>query len=73
MFSDAMGEKAVSVLLYGNRFTVYTDHQHLKWLMSVKDPSNRLMRWSLALAEYSFSIEYKPGRVHSNVDALSRV
>ena len=33
--------------LYGNQFTVITDHNPLRWLQSVKDSSDRLLRWSL--------------------------
>lgn len=28
---------------------------------------------SLALAHYNFSIEYEPGRAHSNIDVLLRL
>ena len=31
--------------LYGQRFTVVTDHQPLQWLMTVKNPAARLARW----------------------------
>jgi len=41
--------------------------------MTYKDSSARLMRWSLGLQEYDFKIFYKPGRLHANVDALSRL
>lgn len=51
------GIKHFRCYLYGTDFTVYTDHQPLKWLMSVKEPNNRLIRWSLALSEYTFKIE----------------
>lgn len=67
------GIKQYRTYLFGQDFIVYTDHQPLKWLMSVKDPSNRLMRWSLSLAEYSFKIEYRPGKKQAHVDALSRL
>lgn len=67
------GIKQFRNYLWGQEFTVYTDHQPLKWLMGIKDPSTRLMRWSLALSEYTFNIEYKPGKKHTNVDALSRI
>jgi hypothetical protein len=59
--------------LYGTKFTVITDHHALKWLMSIKAPSDRLVRWSLKLQEYDMEIQHRPGRVHSNVDPLSRM
>lgn len=31
------------------------------------------MRWRLKLEEYDYHIEYKPGKVNSNADALSRI
>ena len=58
--------------LYGRRFRIVTDHQPLTWLFNIKDPKSRLVRWRLELEEYDYSIVYKPGRVNSNADALSR-
>lgn len=58
--------------LYGRKFTILTDHRPLSWLFSCKDPSSRLIRWRLKLEEFDYVIKYKPGRVNSNVDALSR-
>lgn len=58
--------------LYGRKFTLITDHRPLVWLQSIKDPSSRLIRWRLQLIEYDYKITYKPGRINSNADALSR-
>ena len=33
----------------------------------------RLLRWSLALQAYDFDVCYRPGRLHGNADALSRL
>ena len=54
------------------KFTVYTDHQALKWLHFIKDPQGRLGRWAIALQGRDFEIVHKFGRLHRNADALSR-
>ena len=52
-------------------FTVITDHQALTWLNTNKNLNSRLMRWSLLLQDYDFTIVYKQGK--SNIaDPLSR-
>ena len=58
--------------LYGQNFIVVTDHQALRWLHSVKDPSSRLMRWRLKLRDFQYEIVYKSGKTNKNADALSR-
>ncbi|XP_048515544.1 uncharacterized protein LOC125502056 [Athalia rosae] len=58
--------------LYGKTFTLVTDHRPLTWLQSLKDPSSRLARWKVHLMDYQFNIQYKPGRINANADALSR-
>ena len=58
--------------LYGTPFRVQTDHNALKWLMTTKDLTGKLARWSLKLQEYDFIIDYRKGALHANVDALSR-
>lgn len=58
--------------LLGHKFTVITDHNPLRWLMGIKNPSGRLARWALAIQEYDVEIQYKPGKKHGNADGLSR-
>lgn len=58
--------------LYGYKFKIVTDHRPLTWLFNAKDPGGRLLRWRLKLEEYNYEIIYKPGRINSNADALSR-
>jgi hypothetical protein len=59
--------------LYGTKFTIVTDHKPLTWIVSVKDPGSRLLRWRLKLEEYDYEIVYKRGVANTNADALSRV
>ena len=60
--------------IYGQEFTLVTDHKALVWLDQLKDPTmgSRLARWKIKLQEYKYKIIYKPGRVNANADALSR-
>lgn len=58
--------------IYGRNFTLVTDHRPLVWVNNVKTPNSRIVRWRLALQDYDFTIIYKPGKVNSNADALSR-
>lgn len=58
--------------LYGQQFTLVTDHRPLVWLHSAKDPTSKIMRWRIRLNEYDYNIVYKPGKINANADALSR-
>ena len=58
--------------MLGKAFDIVTDHQSLTWLQGLKEPKGRLAWWILALQEYVFEINHKPGKQHSNADTLSR-
>ena len=57
----------------GQKFIVRTDHDALRWLLTLSDTSGRLMRWRLRLSEFYFEIQYRSGRVHQVPDALLRL
>jgi hypothetical protein len=61
----------LSAYLLGRHFLVQTDHKNLKWMD--KSKNRRVQRWSLALEDYDFDIEYIPGPKNSVADALSCV
>ena len=50
-----------------------SDHKHLVWIMNVKDPGLRLMRWRIQLAEYDYEIVHRSGAQNTNADALSTI
>ena len=52
------------------KIKVYTYHNPLTFLKTMKNKNQRLVRWSLALQEYNLEIQHIPGS--ENVDALSR-
>lgn len=56
----------------GSEVKLLTDHQPLKWLLSIKSPTGRLARWGLQIQQYNFSIEYLPGKINATADMLSR-
>ena len=53
-------------------FTVRTDHAALQWLLNFKDTDGILARWLTTLSKYSFILQHRPGKNHSNANALSR-
>ena len=59
--------------LEGAKFLVRTDHNALRWMMTLNEPNGRLMIWRLRLMEFDYEITYRPGRVHQVPDALSRI
>lgn len=59
--------------LFGRKFIIYTDHRPLQWLFNCKNPTSKLVRWRLRLNEFEYEIRYKPGRINSNADGLSRL
>ena len=60
------------IYLHGAHFTVVTDHNALVWLMNIRDPTGKLARWSIYLQQFEYTIVHRKGRIHSNVDTLSR-
>ncbi|UYV79998.1 hypothetical protein LAZ67_18001365 [Cordylochernes scorpioides] len=60
------------IYLFGTKFTVYSDHQALQWLKTIKNPSGRLFRWSLRLSTYEYEIQYLKGTQQHEADLLSR-
>lgn len=58
--------------LDGAKVVVRSDHQPLRWLLTLKSPTGRLARWALALQSFNLTIEYTPGRQNAVADALSR-
>ena len=57
----------------GRPVTVLTDHRGLITFLTATSASQRVQRWACTLQEFFLSIVYRPGRIHSNVDMLSRL
>lgn len=66
------GVEHFNIYLYGRKFTIFSDHKPLRWLMNVKDPKSRLIRWKLRLSKYDFEIQHIKGKSNFVADCLSR-
>ncbi|MBW0468760.1 hypothetical protein O181_008475 [Austropuccinia psidii MF-1] len=55
-------------------FDVITDFNAMKSLINMKPPNRHMLRWQIAIQEYSgnMTIFHKTGKIHKNADGLSR-
>ena len=60
------------VYLYGQKFSIETDHQPLSWLECMKNANQRLTRWALAVQPYCFEMRHRSGHKNGNADGFSR-
>jgi hypothetical protein len=58
--------------LLGRKFQIVTVHKALTWIFNVKDPSSRLIWWTLLLDEFDYEVLYRAGMYNYNADNLSR-
>lgn len=56
--------------LEGYQFTVIRDHNSLRWLYNLRNPTRRLALWAIDLLEYDFKIVHRKGAMHRVPDAL---
>ncbi len=58
--------------LYGTKFTLYTDHHPIKWLMTNNMLISKLFCWAFILQEYEFKVIHRLGITHQNMDTMLR-
>jgi hypothetical protein len=59
--------------IHGMPTVVVTDHSALTWILTNKEPSQRLARWTMTLMEYDLHIIHRKGKYNAIADALSRL
>ncbi|XP_026544539.1 uncharacterized protein K02A2.6-like, partial [Notechis scutatus] len=69
--------KRVHEYVYGQAFTIVTDHKPLLGIIAGDKPtpyilSPRMTRWSEFLAAYNYLLQHRPGKAIPHADALSR-
>lgn len=58
--------------LYGNQFTVITDSNPLTYILTSAKLDATSYRWLAALSTFTFTLQYRPGKLNSDADGLSR-
>lgn len=76
--SIIFGVKKFHHYLFGRAFRIITDHKPLISLFSPTKPTldtlpPRIIRWSLLMSAYDYTIEYRPGSHIVTADAMSRL
>ena len=66
------GVRAYHHYLSNQPFTAITDNIAVKWLKTAHHSNPRLLRWSLCLQGYQYTIQHRAGVLNKNADALSR-
>jgi transposase InsO family protein len=56
----------------GHTTIIYTDHESLKYLATMRNPTKRLARWIEEFGEFNLSIQYRKGSDNAVPDAISR-
>lgn len=64
-------ERFWEYLYYAPSFTVYTDNNPLTYVLTTAKLNATTHRWIAELADFKFSIKYRPGKVSGDVDGLS--
>lgn len=59
--------------LWGQWFTIETDHSPLYWFGRVKNSNQELLRWSLTLQDFDFDIIHIKGSANKVTGCLSRI
>jgi hypothetical protein len=59
--------------LWGNPFTLYTDHRALTYIHTQKIASPMMINWLDTILDYSFKVIHKPGALNVFPDFLSRL
>ena len=59
--------------LYGATFEVITDNNPLTYILSTTKLGAMGHRWVASLGPYNFKLHYKPGKLNTDADSLSRI
>ena len=69
----AVTEKFRDYLYYSPSFVVYTDNNLLTYVLTSAKLNATGHRWVAELADFNFTIKYRPGKTNTDADVLSRM
>ena len=69
----SVSEQFRDYLYYCPEFTVYTDNNPLTYVMTTARLNAACLRWVGELADFTFKIRYRPGKLNVDADSLSRM
>lgn len=69
----AICERFRDYLYHAPHFQVYTDNNPLTYILSTAKLNATGHRWVAELADFNFSIKYRPGKHNADADGLSRM
>lgn len=64
--------KTLRQFIYGRKICIYTDHNSLCHLRTLKNPMGRMARYLLVLSDYDADIVHRAGKMNVDCDCLSR-
>ena len=68
----AVTEKFNDFLYYAPSFTIYSDCNPLTYILSSAKLNATTIRWVGDMANYNFNVKYRPGKLSTDCDYLSR-
>jgi hypothetical protein len=68
----AICEQFRDYLFYAPSFVLFTDNNPLTYVLSTAKLNATGLRWVGELAEFNFTIRYRPGKANADADTLSR-
>ncbi|CAG2199338.1 unnamed protein product [Mytilus edulis] len=71
-YAVVQGVKTFNTYLATGKFTIYTDHKALTYLMNQKANTGKLTRWAMDLQHYNFEIKYSKGCNNQVADGCSQ-
>jgi hypothetical protein len=72
MLAIVFGTTHFKYYLYYSKFIVTTEHTSLQYMLGIKDPSSRILRWHLKLTQFDYTIVHRSGKKIGHADALIR-